>query len=163
MISTDMSPPAQEADAVSDTSSDTLHPSDAGRPSPSPAAEDFHTPLQTPTIPDAPQEQTATAEPKKKKRNKSKKKKKKKAAASTPDASVTDNDIESTNNVDHEADPFGNQMSHIDAIREGLKNEDFYYNQVNKRMAERDAKIKSGELKEGEDETMVCKRPQCFG
>lgn len=153
---TDMSQPAREADAVSVASSDTLHPSDIGHPSPSPAAEDFHTPLQTPTVPDTPQEQTAKP---KKKKNKSKKKKK--AAVPTAPAaedSVTDAEIESTNNFDHEADPFGNQMSHIDAIREGLKNENTYYNQVNQRMAERNAKIKSGEIKAGEDSEgdMVC-------
>jgi hypothetical protein len=149
-----MSQPAPEADAVSDTSSDTLHPSEPGQPSRSSAAKNFYTPQQTPTIPDVPQEQTAPVEPEKKKRKKSKKKKKK---APTPDASVTDNDIESTNDVDYEADPFGNQMSHIDAIREDLKNPNSYYNSVNKRMAERDARIKSGQTEEGEDESMVCK------
>jgi hypothetical protein len=109
------SPLTRKSDAGSAASSDTLHPSDsAAQPSPSPTAADFHTPLQTPAGTSETQEQVV---PPKKKRNK---KKKKTAAA-----------------YDSNADPFGHQMSHIDAIRKATKDPTTYFNTVNREIAGR--------------------------
>lgn len=67
--------PHPESDDVSIGSSSTLHPNvGVELTPPSPDAEDFHTPLQTPTAISAPQ-QDESAKRNKKKRNKSKKKK----------------------------------------------------------------------------------------
>jgi hypothetical protein len=143
----DMSRPTHESDAVSTASSATLHPP------PSPTAEDFHTPLQTPTALSATQDQVP--QPKKKKN----KKKKKKPATASSGASVGDTVLEVASttannlNYDYTADPFGDQMSHIDAIREATKNPDSYYNVVNREMAEEAAKEKADEKS---DEETVC-------
>jgi hypothetical protein len=109
-------PLTRKSDAESAASSDTLHPSDsAAQPSPSPTAADFHTPLQTPACTSETQEQVV---PPKKKKNK---KKKKKTAAT----------------YDSNADPFGHQMSHIDAIRKATKDPTTYFNTVNREIAGR--------------------------
>jgi hypothetical protein len=51
---------------------------------------------------------------------------------------------------DYTADPFGNQMSHIDAIREATKDPNLYYNVVNREMAEKAAKEKADKKKASE-------------
>jgi hypothetical protein len=138
----------REPDSTSAASSDTLHPSgNAPQPSPSPTAEDFHTPLQTPAATSAPQEQVA---PPKKKKNK--KKKKKTAAPVSADAATAsapfgktdssraapttpNNNSDGSTEFDYSADPFGGQMSHIDAIRKAVKDPNTYYNRTNRELA----------------------------
>jgi hypothetical protein len=46
---------------------------------------------------------------------------------------------------DYDADPFGHQMSHIDAIRAANKRQDTFYNTVNRERAERAAKQKQND------------------
>jgi hypothetical protein len=175
-----------QSDAASNASSETLHPSEGAQPSPSPTAEIFHTPLQTPTIPSVTQDETP-----KPKKNKNKKKKKKKSAAasaavlaadaipkfsfflpddshgspadSIPKINPTSSDgsygsaLDAIPNITSTssdgsygwagrkftADPFGNQMSHIEAIREATRDPKLYYNMVNRQMEESAAKDKA--------------------
>jgi hypothetical protein len=139
----------REPDVASAASSDTLHPSgSAVQPSPSPTAEDFHTPLQTPAATSAPKEQVA---PPKKKKNKKKKKKTDApvptnvSTASAPvgetssfrPTSTTDNHNNSggATEFDYSAHPFGGQISHIDAVRNSVKDSKTYYNQTNRELA----------------------------
>jgi hypothetical protein len=137
-----------EPDAKSAASSDTLHPiGSAAQLSPSPTAEDFHTPLQTPAATSATQELVA---PLKKKKNK--KKKKKTAALVSTDAATAsapvgesissraasttlNNNSDGSTEFDYSADPFGGQMSHVDAIRKAVKDPTTYYNRTNRDLA----------------------------
>jgi hypothetical protein len=149
----------RELDAVSIASSDTLHPSDSAQVSPSPTAQDFHTPLQTPAIPPIPQD--STPKPKKKK---NKKKKKPAAAVDATDSAMSAtsagaclgdagtgiavakrNGSGSAAQTSWFLDPFGNQMSHIDVIRAATKNEDSYYNKVNREREEKAVKASSAQ------------------
>lgn len=126
--------PCLESDNVSVASSATLHPSADARLSPSPDAEDFHTPLQTPTAMSESQ-QGELSKPKKKK-NKNKKKKKSAAAAQTEDhtaqlqtagssspsagihtPSTGQMSYDSDGHVGASGGPFTNQLRHIDAVR----------------------------------------------
>ncbi|KAF1916778.1 hypothetical protein BDU57DRAFT_517073, partial [Ampelomyces quisqualis] len=142
-IISDISGPTPHPGTASVASSETLHPNDAAQLSPSPTAQDFFTPMQTPALTSAPQEQTP--KPKKKKN-----KKKKKKNATEQEGEGSDNPTTISNSVvpftsntsqifdegDYIADPFGKQLSHIDAIRHAHKNPDSYYAQVNRQMAE---------------------------
>jgi hypothetical protein len=149
--------PVPEVDAVSVASSATLHPREGGQPSPSPSTQDFHTPLQTPVDPDKSREQV---EKPKRKKKKNKKKKTPTAAQEGADpvagASVADAQAGSNGDYDHLADPFEQQISHIDAIRAAVKDPNTYYNQVNREIAERDAKIKADELVKDPQGNTVC-------
>ncbi|KAH4599772.1 hypothetical protein HBI65_045000 [Parastagonospora nodorum] len=143
-----------EPGAMSAGSSATLLASEGGQPSPSPTTQAFHTPLQTPALPDAAQEQ---AEKPKKKKKKSKKKKTPATAVEAADhdssvagTSVAGGDTNTHSPTGELEDPFGHQMSHIDAIRAGLKNPNTYYSQVNRAMAERDAKLEANRAEEPE-------------
>lgn len=151
-ICTDIFKSIPEPDAMSAGSSATLLASEGGQPSPSPTTQAFHTPLQTPALPDAVQEQ---ADKPKKKKKKSKKKKTPAAAveAADQDSSVAGTSVAGGDTNTHSPtaeleDPFGHQMSHIDAIRAGLKNPNTYYSQVNRAMAERDAKLEASKRAE---------------
>jgi hypothetical protein len=153
-IRTDLSKSVPEADAMSAGSSATLLASEGGQPSPSPTTQAFHTSLQTPALPDAAQEQ---ADKPKKKKKKSKKKKTPAAAAEAADHDssvagtlVAGGDTNTHSPTGELEDPFGHQMSHIDAIRAGLKNPNTYYSQVNRAMAERDAKLEAKRAEEPE-------------
>jgi hypothetical protein len=159
---------APELDAASFTSHDTtLLNENAALTSPSPTAEDFHTPMQTPASTE-PQPQ-ALATKKKKRKNNSKKKAAaitepteattvSAASSSAPPANTAgDNDsrvrnlimagFHSTgsasvrNPLDYDNDPFGNQITHIDAVRHEHNNPspNNYYADVNRRIAERKA------------------------
>lgn len=151
-IRTDISKSVPESDAMSAGSSATLLASEGGQPSPSPTTQAFHTPLQTPALQDAAQEQ---ADKPKKKKKKSKKKKTPAAALEAADqdssvagTSVAGGDTNTRSPTAELEDPFGHQMSHIDAIRAGLKNPNTYYSQVNRAMAERDAKLEASKRAE---------------
>jgi hypothetical protein len=146
----EMSPSRRGSNATSGASSATLNAGDTGLTSPSPSAENFFTPLQTPAVPPTPEEQTP--KPKKKK---PKKKKKKPAAAGEASASSmppftpggaprapNDGSPPSSNSDDglaYDDNPFGNQISHIDAIRGATKDPNNYYNIVNREMEEEKA------------------------
>ncbi|KAF2829781.1 hypothetical protein CC86DRAFT_464288 [Ophiobolus disseminans] len=154
-----MSPVRRESNAASVSSSVTLNMGDTAVLSPSPTAENFFTPLQTPaTIPTTAQDQAPKA---KKKKNK---KKKKAAATVTVEASGTNSPAASiiashngttavsvsncsppssgadTDSPSHGPNPFGEQMSHIDAIRKEAKNPDSFYNRINRSREEETAK-----------------------
>jgi hypothetical protein len=161
---TDMSQNIRKSDTVSIASSDTLHPDDPAQPSPSPTADDFYTPLQTPAVPPTAQDQA----PKLKKKNKKKKKK----AATTLEPIATAG-IDSTSaapgtslpsssnpptvskhpapsspdSVDHSADPFADQMSHIDSVRKSNKESKHYYNRTDQDIEAKGADEKVGKEK----------------
>jgi hypothetical protein len=129
--------PLQDSDALSVASSATLHHNESTLLSPSSIAQDYSTPLQTPVMPPASRE-----EPPKPKKKKNKKKKKKKTAAvlggtvpipATDSVSAASASIGASSaagpsvpktatfvdgNGNWNGDPFGGQMSHIDAIRQ---------------------------------------------
>jgi hypothetical protein len=167
-----MSPP-RESDTLSVASSDTLHHNESAQLSPSPTADEFSTPLQTPAMPSTSEEQ---AQKQNKKKNK-KKKKKKTAAVSdaptpatatvsatyVPTGSVPFALIGSTAYVPTGAsssagpsvpktatfvdgagnwngDPFGGQLSHIDAIRAKANSPDNFFNRLAREKAEKDTK-----------------------
>ncbi|EAT84883.2 hypothetical protein SNOG_07417 [Parastagonospora nodorum SN15] len=130
--------------------------SEGGQPSPSHTTPSLSIPrFQTPALPDAAQEQAD--KPKKKK----KKSKKKKTPATAVEAADHDSSVAGYFSrgwrpptpippPEELEDPFGHQMSHIDAIRAGLKNPNTYYSQVNRAMAERDAKLEANRAEEPE-------------
>lgn len=163
---------AAEIDAVSLTSHDTTLNENAALTSPSPTAEDFHTPLQTPAA-TGPEPQ-ATATKKKKRKNNKKKavaasqpaepKEDVEASSSAPPTNIAGNDDEETltrnmlvgsfhstgpaptpnpfyYDPGDQRDPFGHQISHIDAVLNEANNPSphNYYADVNRRMAEREA------------------------
>jgi hypothetical protein len=99
--------------------------------------------MQTPALVSAPQEQIP--KPKKKKN----KKKKKKAATlqqvegsdvraphNNEVYSLPSDDAQSQDENEYKADPFGSQISHIDAIRQFKNHPNNYYARVNREMAE---------------------------
>ncbi|KAH7398917.1 hypothetical protein DE146DRAFT_782706 [Phaeosphaeria sp. MPI-PUGE-AT-0046c] len=124
-----------DSDSVSVASSATLHPNvDAQPPSPSQDDEDFHTPLQTPTVASKSQ-QDELPKPKKKKP----KKKKKTATALQTQDGTTNPQIAGVSDVyaghGDALGSFSSQLSHIDAVRAATKDPTTYYNITNREMA----------------------------
>jgi hypothetical protein len=134
-----------------------LNASEAALGSPSPTTENFYTPLQTPGAPPTTSQEQA---PKSKKK---KPKKKKKPVATqeatetpiTPSASVSTAGFadrmftpgsSSDEDLIYNSDPFGNQMSHIDAIRNAVNDPNTYYSTVNREMAEKAQREKDAEV-----------------
>jgi hypothetical protein len=140
----EMTNATREPKAASVASSDTINPNDG-----------------TDALPPSSSQAQAPKPKKKKKKNK----KKKSAAAagmnesttlgtvagpSTADAGAHVAAVKGTSSnvtgaYDYDADPFGHQMSHIDAIRAAAKKSDTYYNTVNRARAEKAMKQKADE------------------
>lgn len=128
------------------SSSVTLTASDVALDPTSPTAENFYTPLQTPAAPPVDFQEQLT----KSKKKKSKKKKKKPVTEEATEApatpSVTTSGLANSNtplssssddSLAFGSDPFGAQMSHIDAIRNTVNDPASYYSMVNRETAER--------------------------
>lgn len=157
----DMADFQRKSSAASIASSTTLNGGENGQPSPSPATENFVTPLQTPGLP---QEQS----PKPKKKRKPKKKKKSAATAEVsvagaaggssgnganqPNGGPSSSESESDEKID--TDPFGEQMSHIDAIRKEVKNPNSYFAKANRELEEAERREReSGEQRKVRDDS----------
>lgn len=143
-----------DSDGASVASSATLHAPADRQPSPSPEAEDYHTPLQTPTIASTPQQDELPK--RKKKKNKNKKKKsatavQAEAGTSKPQIAEASEDYTGhghasgsfTHQLSHidqvraaTKDPV-HQLSHIDKVRAATKDPTTYYNIVNREMEAR--------------------------
>ncbi|KAF2036337.1 hypothetical protein EK21DRAFT_84032 [Setomelanomma holmii] len=175
----DIIKPTRKSDGVSVASSDTLLPDDPAQPSPSPTAEDFHTPLQTPA------DLNTTLElPVKSKKNKKKNKKKKVPATDMDPTKSTgptrsssgapDTDIASTKDPSITAirpapsspddidpdDAFADQLKQIDSVRKSNEDAKSYFNKVNKGDKEKAAEDKGAEDKA--EKKRSSKKPQKF-